>query len=462
MAVNFSIKDDVKSGMTPIQMRARFRGRSVNVDLRFSLPVEVDAKKWNGAHVSPQALVNFRKTDAGKDLFEVLDKIADTLELEFKKGKNLSSTEAKELIFEIVHAKEAALAEEKKKQKAEAKAAAEKMTLRKYIDRYKMEIKTGARLTDRGTVYAAGTINAINQACERLKKFEAKKKHVYDFDEIDMNFYKDYTAYMNKEGYSINTTGKCIKQLKSILSAAESEGYHSNTKFKDKRFKGQRVEVDNIYLTKEELKKMMDVDLSKKGYGFDLARDIFMVGVWTAQRVSDYNNIHREDIEDYESRSIVDEPDPKNPGKTRAMIVTKKYKVINIRQKKTGAKVAIPCSPDLLRILEKYNFDIPHLSDQNINDNIKDIAQMAGLTEEVPIVTTKGGKPVTEMIPKYKLVHSHTARRTGATLMYLSGMDVYDIMKITGHSSPNMLKKYIKADELQVVDKIMDKYDYFK
>ena len=65
------------------------------------------------------------------------------------------------------------------------------------------------------------------------------------------------------------------------------------------------------------------------------------------------------------------------------------------------------------------------------------------------------------MIPKYQLVHSHTARRTGATLMYLSGMDVFDIMKVTGHSSPQMLKKYIKADELEVVEKLIGKYNYF-
>ena len=45
--------------------------------------------------------------------------------------------------------------------------------------------------------------------------------------------------------------------------------------------------------------------------------------------------------------------------------------------------------------------------------------------------------------------------------MYLSGMDIYDIMKITGHTSPSMLKKYIKADQLEVVDKIVAKYNYF-
>lgn len=47
-------------------------------------------------------------------------------------------------------------------------------------------------------------------------------------------------------------------------------------------------------------------------------------------------------------------------------------------------------------------------------------------------------------------------------LMYLAGIDIYDIMKVTGHSSPKMLKKYIKADSLEVVRKLTDKYDYFK
>ena len=74
------------------------------------------------------------------------------------------------------------------------------------------------------------------------------------------------------------------------------------------------------------------------------------------------------------------------------------------------------------------------------------IAKKAGLTELVEIETTRGGTPKKEMVEKYKLVHTHTARRTGATLMYLAGIDIYDIMKVTGHSSPKMLKKYIKAD----------------
>ena len=90
------------------------------------------------------------------------------------------------------------------------------------------------------------------------------------------------------------------------------------------------------------------------------------------------------------------------------------------------------------------------------------MARKAGITQPVSIETTKGGVKKQESKEKCELVMSHTARRTGATLMYLAGVDIYDIMKITGHTTPEMLKKYIKADQLDVVQKLTDKYDYFK
>lgn len=55
-------------------------------------------------------------------------------------------------------------------------------------------------------------------------------------------------------------------------------------------------EVDSIYLTKEDLDAIMAVDLSGYPNGYEQARDIFMIGVWTAQRVSDYNYIKKEDF----------------------------------------------------------------------------------------------------------------------------------------------------------------------
>ena len=458
MATIFSLGPKGADDLCPIKIRVQ--ARTPHVDVKQQTPLRISEKVWN---TKPGTLERSKycRDEKIKKVFDDVENIRMDIYKKLDAGVALSSADVKEIVnfyvYRELREKEAAEAEEAARLEAEAN----RVTLRKFIEQFRKDIKAGKRLTDKGTVYAQGTINAINQACERLKKFEKKMKREYDFDDIDMNFYRDYTAYLNEQGYAINTTGKCIKQLKAIMALAQSEGLHSNSKYQDKRFKGTRVEVDSIYLTKEDLKKMMAVDLSKRTYGFDLARDIFMVGVWTAQRVSDYNNIRPEDIEVYTKRSIVDVPDPENPGKTIEKIEKKEIRVINIRQKKTGTKVAIPCSSELLRILQKYNFDIPKLSDQNINDNIKEVARLAGLTEIIKTESTKGGKKTIEEHKKWELVHSHTARRTGATLMYLAGMDIYDIMKITGHSTPIMLKKYIKADELEVVDKITDKYDYF-
>lgn len=173
-----------------------------------------------------------------------------------------------------------------------------------------------------------------------------------------------------------------------------------------------------------------------------------MVGVYTAQRISDYNNIKKEDIRTTKKRWIEDIPDPDKSGATKAVIREKEITYIDIHQKKTGAKVSIPCKKELIAILEKYNYNLPHFEDQTINRHIKDIARVAGLTDLVTIETSKGGVRKKETVEKYKLVMSHTARRTGATLMYLAGIELFDIMKVTGHTTPEMLKRYIKADQL--------------
>ena len=111
----------------------------------------------------------------------------------------------------------------------------------------------------------------------------------------------------------------------------------------------------------------------------------------------------------------------------------------------------IPAKRELIDILNKYDFNIPKIDQNTLNSHIKEIAKMAGLIERC----------TSTMQPKYELISSHTARRTGATLMYLAGVDAYDICSITGHSSIKMLNKYIKAKELEVAKKLISRYKCF-
>ena len=458
MATTFVLLNKEAKGLVPLYIRIQHPNPKINI--RTKIDLDVPAEKWklnrNGAAGS-----NSAQSESGSFVVAKTEEIRTAIDSRLREGKALTTNDVRKICDEIIYREERdeQLRQEEARRLAEAEA--KRMTLSKYIDLYIQQIFSGARQTDKGSNFAYGTAKSLRESMTVWKTFQKETHKTYDFDDIDMPMYYKYTEWMKDRNYAINTVGKHIKNLKSILRCAESEGYNQNQRFKDKRFRGTRVEVDSIYLTKEDLKKFCAVDLSNKPKGYQEARDIFLVGCWTAQRVSDYNNISRDAIQSYTKRTIVDVPDPENPGQTKPEIQVREVMYINIRQHKTGAKVAVPCSSELKTILERYDYQMPHLADQVINRYIKDIGEWAGIDDIVEMVETKGGKKTTVKYKKYKLIHSHTARRTGATLMYLSGMDVYDIMKITGHSSPNMLKKYIKADQLEVVDKIIDKYNYF-
>lgn len=437
MAVSFRLRTQKTAGKAPLYVRVQ--DVNLKVNLMLSTHLDVDIETWNKPHTG-RAFKVYINSSEGRRVCELSEEIKHTIESLLSQGISITSAMTEKLIGDIVYREERIIAAQKQHY----------VTLNQYVDRFITGISSGARQTEKGTNYAASTVKSVRAAMTQFGNFQVEKGRNVDFQDVDMNFYHEYTAYLKEKNYSINSIGKCIKELKTILRAAESEGYEVNPKYKDKKFKGTRIEVDSIYLSRGDLEKIMDLDISKCSQGYALARDIFMVGVWTAQRVSDYNNLSRENIKQHRIPKIIDNK-----------LTYKEFQTVEIRQKKTGAKVSIPVSTELKNILERYDYQLPHLEDQVINRYMKDICRLAGLDELIQIQTTKGGKAVKEYKHKWELVHSHTARRTGATLMYLAGMDYYDIMRITGHTSPAMLKKYIKADSIEVADKITDKYSYF-
>lgn len=458
MSTVFSIGPTLKDGKAGIFIQVQNREPKIHVYRKTGLTIL--PKVWNQRE-QKGFWDKYKDNEEVHRLFDQLKAIRTAVEGRIALGKALSSDDVRQIVQDVIY-KEINEEEKRKKEEMMKKMAEEqKMTLIKYFQKFYDDAESGRRVTVKGTRYTHGSLTSIKQALNHFLEFEGSLKKKHDFDDVNMDFYNDYMTYLNRHEYKLNTIGKNICWLKAVMSMSETEGYHHSAIYKDKRFKDTRVEADSIYLTKQDLDALRNVDLSGEQPGYTLARDIFFIGVWTAQRVSDYNNINEKDIKEVNVRTIEDIPDPDNPGKTKAIIVEKKKKYIEIIQKKTGTKAYVPCSQELLQILEKYNYSVPRLTDQKINEYIKEVAKMAGLDEEIRVEYVKGGQKHVDFVPKWKMVHSHTARRTGATLMYLSGMEIYDIMKITGHTSPLMLKRYIKADELEVVQKIVEKYNYF-
>ena len=146
-------------------------------------------------------------------------------------------------------------------------------------------------------------------------------------------------------------------------------------------------------------------------------------------------------------------------------------------QKKTSTPVVPIMNDNLLRIAERYNFNIPEISDVILNRYINDILKR--LSEEVPSLQkteiTKLTMREREMEERgdvefmrndngdvikyrYDLVTSHTARRSGITNLYLTGLfDTVQMMSISGHKDQRTFFDYIKLSSDEIADKIMEK-----
>ena len=59
---------------------------------------------------------------------------------------------------------------------------------------------------------------------------------------------------------------------------------------------------------------------------------------------------------------------------------------------------------------------------------------------------------------RYDLVTSHTARRSGITNLYLTGLfDTVQVMSISGHKYQRTFFDYIKLSSDEIADQIMEK-----
>ena len=245
------------------------------------------------------------------------------------------------------------------------------------------------------------------------------------FEQIGYTFYTEFVQWMrDKKDYAINTQGNQIKHLKSVMNEAYKRKLHSNRDYDD--FTKFTEEVDNVYLSLEEYDKIYNLPLT----GIKAkARDLFILGCYTALRYSDYSRITPDDI---------------------------RNDLLYIRQKKTDNTVILPVHRRVREVIERYN-GAPQLSQVKFNLKIKEVCREAGITEKIGI--REKGKYL--YVEKCDLVSSHTARRSAATNMALMGTPLREIMLITGHKTEKQLLRYIIVTQEQNA-KLMRNNPFFK
>ena len=261
-----------------------------------------------------------------------------------------------------------------------------------------------------------------------ILQIQKKKKKIFYLSDFDSAFFNDLIAYFRKEkNISDNTLRRKIGFFKSFLNWCVRNGYSVNSAFKDVQVK--KRETSHISLSHSDLEILENLELDTVK---DYYRDLFLIGCYSGQRFSDYKRFN------------------------------KKYVVgnfIEIRAKKTGQFSYIPLSRKLKALLDKYDWELPTISSQKFNNHIHEICRIAGFTEIVTRDRFFGNRKETEEIPRFKLIASHTARRTFITLSEQKGVSHSLIMKVTGIKSLKTLENYIKIDKDRLSEAIIKAWD---
>jgi len=173
--------------------------------------------------------------------------------------------------------------------------------------------------------------------------------------------------------------------------------------------------------------KIKNLDLSKNPR-LERVRDLFCFCVFTGQRWSDVISFSKDDLQD---------------------------NTWEFESKKTKELMKIPLKGFIaqsLDILEKYNYVLPRISQQNFNIVIKEVGKKAEIKSRVKIRRYSGNKLIEISKPKYKFMTSHMGRRTFVTILLQKGVPATTIMKLTGHKDLKTLMKYENTSQDALVE----------
>lgn len=278
-----------------------------------------------------------------------------------------------------------------------------------------------------GKPYSKSTPSAYKQCLNKLLEFCKKSKRTFAIDAIDLDFYYEFYDYLSSQGFMINYIGKNIKTLKTFMNEAIEKNHSTNQAHRNKRFKIPTEDSTSIYLSIDELREIFKLDLSKS-QRLENVRDLFLISCFTGLRFSDLSLLKREHIIQDESGN----------------------QLIQMRITKTDQLITIPVLPEVVTILSKYSqsegYNFPKaISNQKSNDYIKEITKEMSTFQQLVVVENRiEGKKVVIKTPKWKLITTHTGRRSFATNSFLKNIPVTTIMKITGHKTESSFYRYLK------------------
>lgn len=273
---------------------------------------------------------------------------------------------------------------------------------------------------NKGKFRSHGTRRQLKAIFNNLLAYLKESNQRPTYNVFTLSFYDKYLAYMDEKGKSVNTIGNQVKFIKAFLAWSEKNGYFKPD-FSLSDYSVTKEIKPIIYLTRAELDTLYGHNFKSKR--LSKVRDLFVFQCSTGLRFSDLSRLGRQHIVNNE---------------------------IVMKSQKTKTDIFVPLSPRALEILNKYDYELPLISEQKYNDYIKEAVKTAKIKTKVEIRTDKDGKTIYKNVFKHELVSSHTAVKTFISHCVELGIRVKDVAIMTGKTEKVLLDHYYGTDREQI------------
>lgn len=208
-----------------------------------------------------------------------------------------------------------------------------------------------------------------------------------------------YDDFLHKQGISQPTVYNYHKRNKRYIHEAMKFELISDDPYNGLTFERGKFDKRK-YLTEQELYKMETCEINSQP--IDRVRDLFLFQCYTGFAYSDFAKFDFErDIENRNGKYIIAD-----------------------RRKKTNEDYYIVLLSPAMKILKKYNFKLPIISNQQYNIMLKIAAQYAKIN---------------------KRITTHVARHTFAVFALNNGVSMEVVAKMLGHSNIKTTQIYAKV-----------------
>lgn len=267
-----------------------------------------------------------------------------------------------------------------------------------------------------------------SKALQHFINFEKKKGLRVKFVGFSGKIIKQFFDYLIDQKYAVVTAKKTLSDLKFFCLRANEMEIDIHPDFeKEISFPDTKTKFDGIYLNESEITTIFNHDFSDSE-NMEIIRDNFILSLWTGKRISDLQTIDTSNLIGSNLESI----DIKTKSLTKVFL-----------------------HPQVKATFDKYFGNLPPKIHKDIyNIQIKEICRVCKLDTITygEVFDKKKKRKIAGYYEKYKLVTSHTARRSFATNMSKI-MPVEDVAKLGGWASPKMVHHYNKETASEVAER---------